>query len=270
MKDHWYCQVDGEQFGPFAWDQMRAMAAEGRLMAESQVRREVDQRWSAAGKIPGLLPLARTGEDSTADRSAKPKARAAETASAATLAAVATAKPPAAPTEPEKCGSNGESPAGQPLAAEITNPSSARVRPGKPMSAPAKGSTAKGSPTRPRTAAAQASTEPVPPPPVVASQVAATGTPAPPPIPPPSAEALPLGIVVPPPVAAPGKASKSAGKVGLPLAAATDEHGLSPLLVGGVLGGVALVLVAIGGGSEERRVGKECKSQCRSRWSPYH
>ena len=24
------------------------------------------------------------------------------------------------------------------------------------------------------------------------------------------------------------------------------------------------------GGSEERRVGKECLSQCRSRWSPYH
>ena len=25
-----------------------------------------------------------------------------------------------------------------------------------------------------------------------------------------------------------------------------------------------------GSRSEERRVGKECKSQCRSRWSPYH
>ena len=25
-----------------------------------------------------------------------------------------------------------------------------------------------------------------------------------------------------------------------------------------------------GGGSEERRVGKECASMCRSRWSPYH
>src|SRR3546814_18137172 len=25
-----------------------------------------------------------------------------------------------------------------------------------------------------------------------------------------------------------------------------------------------------GGRSEERRVGKECVSQCRSRWSPYH
>ena len=27
---------------------------------------------------------------------------------------------------------------------------------------------------------------------------------------------------------------------------------------------------AAGGGSEERRVGKECSQQCRSRWSPYH
>ena len=25
-----------------------------------------------------------------------------------------------------------------------------------------------------------------------------------------------------------------------------------------------------GGGSEERRVGKECVNPCRSRWSPYH
>src|SRR3546814_9271953 len=28
--------------------------------------------------------------------------------------------------------------------------------------------------------------------------------------------------------------------------------------------------VQIGGRSEERRVGKECVSTCRSRWSPYH
>ena len=26
----------------------------------------------------------------------------------------------------------------------------------------------------------------------------------------------------------------------------------------------------VGQGSEERRVGKECMVQCRSRWSPYH
>ena len=39
----------------------------------------------------------------------------------------------------------------------------------------------------------------------------------------------------------------------------------------------AIVLTGAGGNfssggdrSEERRVGKECKSRCRSRWSPYH
>src|SRR3546814_4517187 len=30
------------------------------------------------------------------------------------------------------------------------------------------------------------------------------------------------------------------------------------------------VLIACRGRSEERRVGKECVSTCRSRWSPYH
>ena len=31
-----------------------------------------------------------------------------------------------------------------------------------------------------------------------------------------------------------------------------------------------LVLQRVMGRSEERRVGKECSSSCRSRWSPYH
>src|SRR3546814_17229066 len=30
------------------------------------------------------------------------------------------------------------------------------------------------------------------------------------------------------------------------------------------------LLAALGARSEERRVGKECVSTCRSRWSPYH
>ena len=45
-----------------------------------------------------------------------------------------------------------------------------------------------------------------------------------------------------------------------------------------LIGGLALFLYgmnAMGDGvakvrSEERRVGKECESECRSRWSPYH
>src|SRR3546814_10960012 len=32
----------------------------------------------------------------------------------------------------------------------------------------------------------------------------------------------------------------------------------------------ALITVVLAGRSEERRVGKECVSTCRSRWSPYH
>src|SRR3546814_18024762 len=35
-------------------------------------------------------------------------------------------------------------------------------------------------------------------------------------------------------------------------------------------GGILSVIVAIAMRSEERRVGKECVSPCRSRWSPYH
>src|SRR3546814_53015 len=33
---------------------------------------------------------------------------------------------------------------------------------------------------------------------------------------------------------------------------------------------IGLTYVIVAGRSEERRVGKECVSTCRSRWSPYH
>src|SRR3546814_16945531 len=63
---------------------------------------------------------------------------------------------------------------------------------------------------------------------------------------------------------------------------ANHQAGLAT--VGAVVGGIALVVLGEGqrlglrgeGGavgdrrSEERRVGKECVSTCRSRWSPYH
>ena len=35
-------------------------------------------------------------------------------------------------------------------------------------------------------------------------------------------------------------------------------------------GAVGAVVVRARGRSEERRVGKECRLLCRSRWSPYH
>src|SRR4029453_17772875 len=89
--------------------------------------------------------------------------------------------------------------------------------------------------------------EPPAPPPVVHGKAKSNGK-SPPPIPAPAADASPLGIVVAPPVAGAGKSGKPAGAS--PLAAATekDANGLSPLLVGGVLGGLALVLVPFGRG----------------------
>src|SRR3546814_19117378 len=43
------------------------------------------------------------------------------------------------------------------------------------------------------------------------------------------------------------------------------------LVLNGLVIVVAVGRLVLGGGrSEERRVGKECVSTCRSRWSPYH
>ena len=55
MKDQWYCGVDGQQYGPYTWEQLRAMAAEGRIVPETYIRREIDQQWRSATQIPGLL-----------------------------------------------------------------------------------------------------------------------------------------------------------------------------------------------------------------------
>src|SRR3546814_14549953 len=63
--------------------------------------------------------------------------------------------------------------------------------------------------------------------------------------------------------------------------ATPPESQFAPLLVD-LVAGAALFAVAVlvlrlvrgdswwGGRSEERRVGRECVSTCRSRWSPYH
>src|SRR3546814_11643584 len=50
----------------------------------------------------------------------------------------------------------------------------------------------------------------------------------------------------------------------------TDEDDQGALGTGQVGEAVHLVVGAEQGRSEERRVGKECVSTCRSRWSPYH
>jgi SOS-response transcriptional repressor LexA len=52
----------------------------------------------------------------------------------------------------------------------------------------------------------------------------------------------------------------------------TREHGLSPTLeeVARNFGVNKVTIFGHVSRSEERRVGKECRRLCRSRWSPYH
>ena len=49
-----------------------------------------------------------------------------------------------------------------------------------------------------------------------------------------------------------------------------DRANRSYLSLCSVEGGMEIEELAVEQRSEERRVGKECLSQCRSRWSPYH
>ena len=58
------------------------------------------------------------------------------------------------------------------------------------------------------------------------------------------------------------------------LGALANRAGLAPIIgyvaAGLGVGSFAPAMADRGERSEERRVGKECTSWCRSRWSPYH
>ncbi len=77
-------KVGGEEYGPFTWDQMPQMAAEGRVPPELPIRQASDSQWSAAAIIPGLLsgtkpapaqPVAMPPAKAAAGKSAVKKAR---------------------------------------------------------------------------------------------------------------------------------------------------------------------------------------------------
>lgn len=200
---------------------MRAMAAEGRLVPDSQVRRAVDQRWFAAGKIPGLLAGANPdGTSAVATSSAEPARSAVATNGTKSNGAV-----------PDSGHSGNGQPAGRATenGSRQRDDSSQKLKIARPVTSP------------PASKSIAIAGEPPAPPPV--KKRAGTKAPLPEPI----AEASPLGIVVAPPVAAP-KRAKLPAKSPLAAAAEKDENGLSPLIVGAMLGGVALVLVAVGVG----------------------
>ena len=63
-------------------------------------------------------------------------------------------------------------------------------------------------------------------------------------------------------------ATRNAGKISHPRAAALE--GLAKMRANMALGLAQGFFVPLDRRSEERRVGKECMHECRSRWSPYH
>ncbi len=61
----WYHSADGQQRGPFTWDQLRQLAARGFLRPTDLLRRQGDESWRAAGSFPGLFPEGRPDEAAT-------------------------------------------------------------------------------------------------------------------------------------------------------------------------------------------------------------
>lgn len=51
----WYCEVLGNELGPFTWADLLEMAQRGQLTRTQQVRQEREADWSLAEQIPGLF-----------------------------------------------------------------------------------------------------------------------------------------------------------------------------------------------------------------------
>lgn len=113
--------VGGEEYGPFTWDQMLNMAAEGRVTPELPIRKVSDSQWSTAAAIPGLLGGARPAAPKPAAKVAVASAPAASGKSA-----IKKAKPLARP------------PAGRPVPPVVNSPQNipVGVPAGIPVGAP--------------------------------------------------------------------------------------------------------------------------------------
>lgn len=55
MIKHWFCKVDQQEIGPYSGDEIRAMAAVGRLKQTDLVRKGSDARWYPASAIKNLI-----------------------------------------------------------------------------------------------------------------------------------------------------------------------------------------------------------------------
>ena len=109
--------VGGEEYGPFTWDQMLQMAAEGRVTPELPIRKVSDSQWSTAAAIPGLLG----GAKPAAQKAAAPSA-AAPAAKSAIKKAKPLARPPVSRPAPPVVNAPQNIPVGVPAGIPVGAP----------------------------------------------------------------------------------------------------------------------------------------------------
>jgi hypothetical protein len=120
VKAEWIANVGGEEYGPFTWDQMLDMAAQGRVTPELPIRKVSDSQWSTAAAIPGLLG----GAKPAAPKAATPPApaAAAPAAKSAIKKAKPLARPPAGRPVPPVVGTPQNIPVGVPAGIPVGAP----------------------------------------------------------------------------------------------------------------------------------------------------
>jgi hypothetical protein len=71
MSDRWIIRVGGKEYGPVDFDTLIDWKNEGRLLPENQARREEEEQWSTADRIPGLFrsPVEASPQSETSEQS---------------------------------------------------------------------------------------------------------------------------------------------------------------------------------------------------------
>jgi hypothetical protein len=82
MSHHWFCKVSGKQVGPLSSQQLKAMAAQGKLHPDDFIRQGEEGQWVAASRVKGLFPSQGAAKTTPAERPAEAPAERPATAAA--------------------------------------------------------------------------------------------------------------------------------------------------------------------------------------------
>ena len=71
MASEWFCRIGGEELGPLSAQQVKTMAAQGRLHPGDSIRRGADGQWMPASRVKGLFPADQPGAEAAAPAAAE-------------------------------------------------------------------------------------------------------------------------------------------------------------------------------------------------------